>query len=570
MSPAPLDVLTKLRGDRALGALERSAVTKALRSRGLTLDPAPDGKRVGKIVVVNGDVFAPEDGVLTFLNLFHMTTKEASLRREVLLVPGAPWSVARADETERKLRDPIFSSLAVVVPVMAEAESTVDVLVVTRDVFSLRFNSEFRGQNGYLSYLAASLSENNFLGRRKVAAMAFEMDQGEWGAGPLYLDKNLLGKRVTLRANARVLYSRGGLLGPGLVVREGSASSISLAKPFWTLASRWSWSAEVSHRVATERQFVGEALRTYDDPNTPDVETVPWAYRFAGANIGAGLARSFGDAVIQRVRLGYSLEWRRPTLLEDSAAPLPPALAEAFRRDVLPRSERASVVSAGWEVFTPRFVQLRDIASFDIVEDFRLGPSAGATVGLASPLWGSEDWFVRHSLRAGFAALVGRDGLFSADVSGSGRLESGAWIDNSATGQLSFTTPRQRWGRLALRVRISTLWADTQNRAWALGADTGIRGLAVNERIGTRRAVTQLEWRTQSIPFWVTRVGGLVFADAGGADDTFADMRLVGDVGLGLRMLIPQLSPELLRIDIAQPLQGNYVPRVVFGFGAEF
>src|SRR5690606_14317958 len=39
-----------------LGGYEATALAKALAERGLTIDPAPDGKRIGTIHVVNHDV----------------------------------------------------------------------------------------------------------------------------------------------------------------------------------------------------------------------------------------------------------------------------------------------------------------------------------------------------------------------------------------------------------------------------------------------------------------------------------------------------------------------------------
>src|SRR6185295_11422830 len=57
----------------SLGTLERQAVDDALAERGLTIDPAPEGKTVGTIHVFNHEVFSRRDGYFQLLNVFHVT-----------------------------------------------------------------------------------------------------------------------------------------------------------------------------------------------------------------------------------------------------------------------------------------------------------------------------------------------------------------------------------------------------------------------------------------------------------------------------------------------------------------
>ena len=194
-----------------LGTLERGAVNVALASRGFAIDPAPGGKIVGAIHVVNLDVFQPSDGrLLEWFNHFHRTTREEHVRRESLLLPGMRYDALLVDETMRNLRnrnsysadDPPLSSIVAMVPIQAATPGTVDVLIVTRDVWSLRFNTNYNFELFALNLptLSASLSENNLFGWRKQAAIAFIMDQGEMWLGPNYLDPNMLGTRLRLTA----------------------------------------------------------------------------------------------------------------------------------------------------------------------------------------------------------------------------------------------------------------------------------------------------------------------------------------------------------------------------------
>src|SRR4029453_8874828 len=111
-------------------------------------------------------------------------------------------------KTKRKISDPLFTTLVVVVPVMAQSDGKVDLLVVTRDIWSLRMNSQFEVQDGVLTLLSLSLSENNVFGYRKQAAFVFDMDLGQFSLGPQYIDKNIAGSRLQLLTRWSALFSR--------------------------------------------------------------------------------------------------------------------------------------------------------------------------------------------------------------------------------------------------------------------------------------------------------------------------------------------------------------------------
>ncbi|MEM9492896.1 MAG: hypothetical protein AAGC55_27350, partial [Myxococcota bacterium] len=249
-----------------LGTYERNALGDALRRTGLTVSAAPHGRFVGKIHVVNLDVFSERDGYLDIFNIFHLTTRDYVVEREVLLRPGQMWDQEVIDESARKLRDPIFTTLVVIVPVepLSGKADEIDLLVVTRDVWSLRLNSEIEFQGEKLARLLIAPSENNFLGRRKLASMVFDMDLGEYEVGPLYLDKNVLGKRWQMQLSAAAVFGR------ETSDLEGESVGLSIVRPFWSLSSRWSGGLALSHRDDRFRSFEGAEVRTYTVPD--DVE----------------------------------------------------------------------------------------------------------------------------------------------------------------------------------------------------------------------------------------------------------------------------------------------------------
>ena len=125
---------------------------------------------------------------------------------------------------------PQVSSIVALVPVASPVPGTVDVLAVTRDVWSLRFNTNFEFQRNRLTLLETSLSENNLFGWRKQLAARFEMDLGRFGVGPTYFDPNVAGTRLTLLAAGTAWYARGG---HGY---EGDNELLSLRYPLYSLA----------------------------------------------------------------------------------------------------------------------------------------------------------------------------------------------------------------------------------------------------------------------------------------------------------------------------------------------
>jgi hypothetical protein len=558
-----------------LGSIERQSLDRALAARKLEVDPAPWGKTVGRIHVFNERVFSPKDGFLQFFNHLHVTTRERMIEREVRLRPGEAWRQSKIDETARDLRNPIFSTLALIVPVKAATPGTVDILVVTRDVWSLRFNTQYSYQDSRLTYLTASLSENNFLGLRKYVALTYEMDLGEAGIGPVFLDPNFLGKRLDVFARVYGLWNCDDLLQDGDFTWEGSASYLRVNKPLWSLDTDWGGGIEFRHQYNIERRFVQDAsgrflVRPYDNPDTPEEEAVPWTYRQRYFTLTTGVQRAFGERVEHRLKAGHQLISQRPIVLDDFAGS--PELRAAFERDVLPRYEVTSAIYAGYEVFMPTYREYRNVGTFDLAEDVRLGPSAEVIASTGLEVIGSDANFVRVTASAAYTHPWRLDGLLRLSGSLGVRFQPSdpapyLFIDNSATVETRVISPTLfRTFRIANEVRLATLWHET-NRFLSLGGDNGLRGFGINQFDGQRRLIVQTELRTMPLPVLFTRWGIVLFHDVGGAADTLKTIDLHHDLGVGVRVLTPQLSSQVLRFDFAFPLDGPGVGQFRFSAG---
>ena len=89
------------------------------------------------------DVFESRDLLPTWLNVFHVTTRSSVIRGEILFPEGAPYSVPLVDDTIRNLRRlPGVPQLSMVlaVAVAGSAPDRVVLVVITKDVWSLRLN----------------------------------------------------------------------------------------------------------------------------------------------------------------------------------------------------------------------------------------------------------------------------------------------------------------------------------------------------------------------------------------------------------------------------------------------
>jgi len=579
-------------GYAEMGGLERGAVDVALSARGLAIDPAPEGKLVGFIHVVNLDVFQPSDGgLLEWFNHFHRTTREYHIRRESLLVPGLLYNPALVDETTRNLRnrttysanDPPLSSIVAIVPVQTATPDTVDVLIVTRDVWSLRLNSDwvFGLFAQDIPSFRASVSENNLFGWRKQPALAFIMDQGEVWLGPNYLDPNLLGTRLRFTAAFYEIWARRtGELAAG--PREGSSSWLRVEYPFYALSMRWGafvdggyttrviryiTSSQGTDNRATLARYLpaadGSASGACVVPTTQPGDPYPtltadcaWRSRVGG--VTSGVTRSFPSPwLVQRVTIGNEFQLTRLSFLPDF--PATPALRQPFAAQYFGPSERTSSLYLQYEVFTPRYRTYRNLDTFDLGEDLRLGPWVTLKFGRASTLLGSEaDFFPLKSEAHVNLGLLG--GFQNIGVSWEARLYDHGLGDQLLTGQFYAATPvLARSFRIVVSGRTGLL-AENKHRARVyLGWTEGLRGYPINTFYGYNYYLAHIEVRSMAFSLWSLRIGGLLFADAGHAADTWQGLALYDAAGAGLRVLIPQLNADVLRCDWGIPLRGYVV-----------
>ena len=570
---------------RALGQLEQESVDDSLADEGLTIDPTPNGKTVGTIRVVTQSVFSTRDGRFQYLNLLHRTTRKVVLERELLFKPGMVFDEAleaSIEESTRNIQNPMpftiagkpqyapdLSSVVAIVPTQSSVPGQVDLLLVTRDLWSLRFNTNFEFQQDRLTLFDTSLSENNLFGWRKFLSMGFGFDQGAYHVGPTYADPNIRGTRLSLWTAAAVYSSR------ETGHHEGDAQIASLHYPLFSLASRWGAGIDVIHERIVPRVFRGSVLRLVDLPDDPGVERIPYAYRKRTFTLDTTLVRSFGTNVIQRTTAGYLIDFHRSSVLPNF--PEGQDAARLFLAEWAPATEHRSEIYVRYEVFTPRFVVLRDLGTFDLRESRQVGVLARARVSEGLPELGADFRALSVGATAGFGASI-RGSYLSLTVGASARLrhDDRRLIDQSA-GWAGYAASPVLFGllRVVAEAEMNNKRADTLHTPYVLGGSVAadayrmgelngaapLRGYEVGEFIGTSAFAGHLEVRTTALALASQRVGGLAFYDVGHAASSVFSLSPRHDIGLGVRWLIPQLNTSVVRIDWAVPLLDGTVTK---------
>lgn len=518
------------------------------------VEPAPEGQVLEEVLVAAEEVVAPMDPYPSLLNIFHVRTRDEVVRQEVLIAPGQPYSEALVAESVRNLRKLGLFSVVRAVPVKGREPGRVALLLVTKDLWSLRLNNEFSAVGSLLLYLRLQGTEQNFLGRGKKVALDFIMRLDTFSLGQSYTDKRVLGSRWSLSESAALLINR------ETGRAEGSRGSFIVSRPLYSLSTPWSLSTSVAWNVETARQFRGADI--WQLP-FPDGAPVPYIYNTREVAAGATYTRSYGTRDKWNVGLGagaYHYAYATPV-----ASQLSDAQVDWFRRNYLPRAEDAGYVNLSLSAFKARYDVLRNVDSYTLSEDFQLGHSVVGTLRYAPPVFPSAAHFVESGLSARYRVHWG-DALTTASAAASIRRQFSAqqpgvregWTNRRWAVELVQVSPRVLGGRFVARGLLDVNIDDLSERVSLLGGSNGLRGAAVDAYSGKRLLLVNLEYRTAPLVVRTVHLGGVFFFDSGSAFNRRPEM--VSTVGVGLRLLFPQFNVFPFRIDFGYVLNGDRPP----------
>ncbi len=543
----------------ALSAYETTTLKEAAARLGVTDAPAtaPDGKLVERVDIVILDVFDEHDPVPDFVNVFHTMTREWVIRQELLFGAGEPYSARRADETARNLRKLRQLSLVLVVAVEGSAPDRVRVLVVTRDVWSLRLNMDISGSAGpsgtRITNLVLNPTEENFLGTHTIVGGLFTLNPGSYSIGATAGKRRLFGSNMEINAIGSVIFGR--VTGEA----EGSSGHFSYGAPIRTTSDRWGWGVGVSFRDDIARRFDDGRVERFDSETTPENDALPIEYhreRFVG---GVEVVRSFGKTHKVDVALGVDAD-RRLGRYGYGAGADPRAL-EDFMQTWVPISDQRISPFVQMRTHQERYHHTIDLETLALQEDYRLGPEVLVRAYPASTDLASTRDLLGLKSGVSYTASLG-DGLGRLVAVNTVEYELHGKHEANLEAQAHVATPRLGLGRFVADGLFLDRYENYLNLNYSLGGDNRLRGYAPSGFQGSFRGprvvAINSEFRTTSVDIFSMQVGMAAFYDVGDAVETYADLSLKQSVGLGLRVLFPQFDRTVFRADWGFPLTPGY------------
>lgn len=507
---------------------------------------------VSQIFVDNHSVFDLSDPEVSqrfawayrLANRFHVATNESVIRREILVREGECYDVERVRDSERLLRALGFIADVDIYGVR-QADSTVHVVVDTRDEWSLRVDGKIGG-GGRSGLTGARLREANLLGTgMRVSTFYFDRpDQQVYGAS--YYTPQLFGTRW----DAGLEVGRtpfGYLLGQ------------SITYPYVGETGRWAFRQAVrrndsnfEYRVPRDDRFVRVLL-----PESRLEVDLGGVYRRGAERHN----RTVFGAVLRGEWLSYPAAPVYASLSRRETDP-PPELGVAL--DTI-ASVRAMALVGQRNVY---FVRRRGLDTVRGTEDVRLGVEAQVALGPSLPVL-SDDRDLGFGLgffAAGEVPSVGIGGvdlLMEARRNYDSPASRSEWSD--VFGHLAAWSYLRRdpEGRDLVVASLSAIggWHVRVPYQLTLGSEVGLRGYPDYLDPGARRVVASLEHRRYlgwPLPE-LFDLGTAAFVDVGRAwagDAPFGvDSPVRASVGLGLRAAFPPGSRQALRLDLGVPLE---------------
>lgn len=509
-------------------------------------------------------------------NRVHRRTRPSLILDELLFGEGDCLDPFLIEESGRILRELSFIADADVYPVTVSRDE-VDVVVDTRDKWSLKLDvrAEFDQR---LRITHTSFTEENLMGTGTLLGVYLIEQDERRDLGLELRSPRLFGTRLD------------GRFGAGRT-RTGRFFHESLTYPFVGEVGRW---------AVVEFLSLREDLFRYVVPAGSDFTHVNLPLRTTRA--AAMTARRFGTPGDLTV-VGAGFSW------EDIAFDDYPGGVTVVSGFDFANPDTADAATAG--VLLPH-VNLRRAARLELMagkrnisfitrrgldalrgeQDIRVGAQALVNVSttLGTPTWGAggdlrelRGWVSLFGGAAGDAWVFNSELTVEAARPLGGPHRGGVRDVLAEAGAYFYWQPGRGGGGAGARAHRHTLvvglkgaggWDSSLPFQLTLGGPGDVRGYTRDDLPVGRRVVAHLEERIflGTLP-GLFDVGLTLFADAGagwhGGVPFGEDTGLKGAVGAGLRLALPPGARQVVRIDLAAPLEGGGPGGLRFRVGSD-
>lgn len=530
--------------------LEDSLTQEALSAVGWQEEPNPSGKVIEEIEVYVFEVFDHRDPVPGFVNVFHTRTRKWIVRLEVLQEVGEKYDLERVLETERNLRTLRQLSLANIVAAKGSRPDTIRLLVVVKDVWSLRLNSDWEYGSSGLDLLLLNPTEENLGGTRASLGGLFMLQRDRYVAGGSLSYPRLLGLPFEAQLSAGTIQNRFSS------VNEGAYGYFGFSKPLYNRRTRWGYGATAQFLTETTRRYRDGVIDQVSVLRTDGTtEVVPWVHHSETFDAEYWGVRSFG--FMHKINLWFGLQIARRNFHMENTGENSEGALRAVETNLLPVDDQRLSPYVTLAAYETRYHRIQDVEALGILEDFRLGYGVSTTVFTAAEALGSTRDLWGSNLSLGYTIPVG-NGLLR--VGGGNRIVIATKNrhEGFATASGRFVSPSFVVGRIHLDGYVGYRYQDYLNAVpFRLGGENRLRGYPLSFRVGKNMAVANAEFRTASIDILSAQVGLAAFYDLGAASAELRSADFYQGTGAGVRILFPQAERTVLRFDWGLPVSGD-------------
>ncbi|MBV71954.1 MAG: hypothetical protein CMH52_11540 [Myxococcales bacterium] len=535
---------------------EIAHIERVLELKGFQARAVDSGQTVDFVHIHRYPVFVEFESLPTFPNHIHALTDEDVIRREILFKPGAQYDEALLIETIRNLRRLGIFSLAVAIPVYDSKTQRTGLLVLTRDLWSLRLESRLQFTGSFIDQLSAQLTERNLFGRGKLISARFIMDPFTYTTGALYSDPRVAGQRYSLLASADAIFERESNR------YDGFKAFLNFARPFYNFGQKWGFNGYVFFQRLGGRQARQGVLLAYDDPDTPETELIPRLWESESISSELVVSRQTGKRVIVRGSVGVgALDYDAYAVEESNLEVYSTQTQARFRQDVIPDDQRWFYPLVSAEFFQNRYKSFLNLSGYAFSEYVQLGLSGSVRIRTPLAVFGSSQDLALMGGYLTFREAIFKDGLLELSAGCQSRYDRdlGRLGDTGYLLRNRLASPWLGAGRIVARHDLLYYADPVRLYALTLGGDNGLRGYPSQNFVsfGGGRFRSNIEFRSAPVELFTLRAGLVGFYDAGVLYDGTQETGFKHSLGAGFRMIIPQASRFTYRLDFGVPLDGT-------------